>query len=118
MRVESAGEERASHQKGGISRAACLRVAAVFSRKFPELSFLHIPSLSSQLRQSPSQNQQPITAILALCGRFLSEPNGQEQDLEAAEEYAERTRSFISQSFLDSPRLETVQALLAISMHE
>jgi hypothetical protein len=97
-----------------------LQAATVFSRKFPELSFLHIPSFSSQLNKSPSlQNQQPIMAILALCARFLSDANnGQGQTFEGAEEYAERTRIFISQSFVDPPRIETVQALLVTSMFE
>jgi hypothetical protein len=113
-------DHRGSGQLGNLSKTFCLQAATVFSRKFPELAFLHIPSLSSRLNKDVSKTQlQPITAILALCAHFLSDPNDRSgHGFETAEEYAEHTRKFLSGSFVEPPRLETVQTLLIISMYE
>lgn len=102
-------------------RPILLQAAKTFSRKFPELAFLHLPTISQRINQSDLDYgiQILLTAILALCAPFLGKPSGEISfDLRRPEEYAQCIRTVLAHEVISTPCIEMVQTLLVISMYE
>lgn len=88
-----------------------VEVASIFTLKFPELAFLHLPTFSSE-----TKNWVHIAAMLALCYRLL--PAATQACLESEDEYASYARQGLQIIPSGVPTLATVQALLTMSMYE
>ena len=96
-----------------------LRACLFFKRKFPELRFLHLPTISKSLRnlESLESLESPtlqtfflsIMAVYAVVGRDKAR-------LPTADQFATAARDRIT--VLTPPSLVTVQTLLVLSMYE
>ncbi|KAL1901095.1 hypothetical protein Sste5346_002162 [Sporothrix stenoceras] len=107
----------------GIHVNSVVSVLAVFHQKFPELRFLHLPSLTRHLRRVwPTKSQDDrhaaryaareklrllCTAVMALCS------GGEKSD-----NYADYVRDRVAVSLFATPDLLTVQTLLVLAMYE
>ncbi|KPM42997.1 hypothetical protein AK830_g3513 [Neonectria ditissima] len=105
--------------KGGLSG-----VLSVFSRKFPELRFIHQPSFCKSLHGLESMNLDGSTpklsdrllyaSLAALCCPLLDRQDDGVSP--SAEDFASYVRDHISLS--EPPTLTLVQTLLVLSMYE
>jgi hypothetical protein len=101
-------------------KSLLLQATKTFTHKFPELAFLHLPSVSLSINKLDLEKVQGLlTAILALCAPLLNATTKETiHTLRAAQEYGECIRNFISQEMKSAPKIEMVQTLLIISMYE
>lgn len=96
--------------------ATIVRVAEIFTRKFPELAFLHLPTFSGCWKADDgTKHWVHIASMLALCCSFLSSTS---PGLLDAEDYAICARDGLSRIVMDFPNRTTVQALLTLAMYE
>lgn len=110
---------RQQHHQGrllGLQTSTLVQAAAVFTRKFPELAFLHLPSFSGSWEtENGEKHWVHIVAMLALCHKFLHKTL---PGLLSAEEYALLARKGLSSIATEPPNRSAVQALLTMSMNE
>ncbi|CAK7225684.1 hypothetical protein SEUCBS140593_005987 [Sporothrix eucalyptigena] len=104
----------------GVDVNTVLFVLTRFHQKFPELRFLHLPSITRNLRQiwtqdrdrGPSHGSQEklrllCAAVMALCS-----------STDGLDRYADYVRDFVAVSLFATPDLLTVQTLLILAMYE
>ncbi|KAI5456705.1 hypothetical protein BGZ63DRAFT_434813 [Mariannaea sp. PMI_226] len=92
----------------------------VFTNKFPELSLLHLPSLTDEIKSHRSND------TVALLGAIFAMAGGQGSILDAswvndllpAEAYATYTRKWLLASIMEPPKLRVVQTLLIMTLYE
>jgi hypothetical protein len=104
-----------------LSGISVLNICSVFSRKFPELRFLHWPSFSKIVRSlespdswnnSAANSRLLCISMIALCLAISDEP----PNAPSAEHFATYVQDRLST--VESPDLVIVQALLALSVYE
>jgi hypothetical protein len=96
-----------------------LRACLVFKRKFPELRFLHLPTISKSLRdlQSLKSLESPALQTFFLSIMALYAVLGRDKvKLFTADQFATAARERMT--ILTPPSLVTVQTLLVLSMYE
>lgn len=92
-----------------------VQTAALFSRKFPELAFVHLPSFSGCWESDEcAKYWVHISSMLALCLRFLPPAT----NILAEEDYVSFAREGLSRVVMDPPDRTIVQALLTMAMYE
>ena len=103
-----------------VPSSIVIKACSIFNRKFPELAFLHLPTMSIEARREPS-GIDPIllAAILALCARLLQDRSTTHSSLsQTGESYANFLRKSFYQKIMEPPSIETVQCLLIMSFYE
>lgn len=92
----------------------------IFRRKFPELNFLHIASFFQELRGSPRRIILiDMSAILALCARFIPSLTAQfESPRAASEHFAEFVRKNLYPQLVQQPTADLIHGLLLIAQYE
>lgn len=95
-------------------------VVEIFSRKFPELSFVHIADFLQRLRTSQRQILLvKMAAILALCARFVPSALCHfESPRAASEHYAAFVQQRLWPHIIHEPDAEMVHCLLLIAQYE
>ncbi|KAH8901122.1 hypothetical protein GQ53DRAFT_614883, partial [Thozetella sp. PMI_491] len=100
-----------------IDLSLVLLACSIFSRKFPELRFLHLPSFSRKARIAWGDERAPGQAkVRLLCAAVVSLCT----PLPEHEVPLERLLAYIraSLSVIDYPDLMTIQTLVVLSMYE
>ncbi|KAH7363825.1 putative fungal-specific transcription factor [Rhexocercosporidium sp. MPI-PUGE-AT-0058] len=98
-----------------MSPQLTLEVATVFNQKFPELAFLHLPTLLSRSNEDATMWVQ-IAAMCALCCRLLTRTT--QDRLVPEEKFYSYAREGLQSVRSGPPSLPSVQALLIMSMYE
>lgn len=95
-------------------------VADTFTRKFPELSFVHLSDFIQQLRRSPRRILViKLAAIFALCVRLMESSPLQGQSTRAAsQQYAAFVQQNIWPHIVREPEMEMIHCLLLIAQYE
>jgi hypothetical protein len=95
-------------------------VADTFTRKFPELSFVHLADFIQQLRTSPRRILViKLAAIFALCVRLMESSPLQGQNPRAAsQQYAAFVQQNIWPQTVREPEMEVIHCLLLIAQYE
>lgn len=104
-----------------LSNSVILKSLNVFSNKFPELAILHLPTFMKEF-ESPSCSRESM----ALLGAVLAVTRAQLSALGASwatcllsrEEYAAYTKTRLSDFILAPPKIQVVQTLLIVTLHE
>ncbi|CAI6097172.1 unnamed protein product [Clonostachys chloroleuca] len=105
-----------------LPRSVILKSLHLFSNKFPELSILHTPTILADLEPASSRPED----CNALIGAVLAVTRAQASlvgapwasQLLEREQYALYSRSLLSDLILSPPKIQVVQALLIITLHE
>lgn len=87
---------------------------------FPELAILHLPTFVNDFQsvQSP-ESKALLGAVLAVTKAQLSVlPATWADELLSRDQYATYTRDMLSDLILQPPKIQVVQALLIIALHE
>ncbi|KAJ5898963.1 hypothetical protein N7495_003707 [Penicillium taxi] len=92
----------------------------IFNQKFPELAFLHLPTFVNSVHQNaPHRDLLKVTAVLALCARFLPEIyTAYDIPHQAGETYASQVRKHVLRRVMESPSVDTIQILLLMALYE
>lgn len=108
----------------GTDANSVISVLAIFHQKFPELRFLHLPSLTRHLRQvwsSSDSNGDRHSArhgarekLRLLCAAVMALCSGGDK----SDKYADYVRDRMAVSLFATPDLLTVQTLLVLTMYE
>ncbi|EUC40107.1 hypothetical protein COCMIDRAFT_41509 [Bipolaris oryzae ATCC 44560] len=95
-------------------------VADAFTRKFPELSFVHLADFMQQLRTSPKRILViKLAAIFALCVRLIeSSPLQGQSPRAASQQYATFVQRNIWPQILNQPDVDAIHCLLLIAQYE
>ncbi|KAF5849369.1 hypothetical protein GGP41_006308 [Bipolaris sorokiniana] len=95
-------------------------VADAFTRKFPELSFIHLADFTQQLRASPKRILViKLAAIFALCVRLIeSSPLQGQSPCAVSQQYAAFVQQNIWPHILREPDMEVIHCLLLIAQYE
>ncbi|KAK7225209.1 hypothetical protein V2G26_013212 [Clonostachys chloroleuca] len=104
-----------------ISTSRKLAILKTFSNQFPELTIIHVLALMGGFASSPCLPQHKIlfAAVLTVIKARLEPADVPWTDtLRSREEYAEYMRARLLEALLGSPKIEFVQALLIITLHE
>ncbi|CAG9982799.1 unnamed protein product [Clonostachys byssicola] len=104
-----------------ISMSRKLAILKTFANQYPELTIIHVQTLMGGFAFSPCPPQHRIlfAAVLTLTRARLAPTEVPWADtLRPREEYAEYTRARLSEVLLEAPKIEFVQALLIITLHE
>lgn len=103
-----------------VPSSMIIKACSLFNRKFPELAFLHLPTMSTEARSEPSTvDHLLLAAILALCARLLQDKSTAQSSLSRTGEcYASFLRGNLCQKTLEPPSIEIVQCLLIMSFYE
>jgi hypothetical protein len=104
-----------------ISTSRKLAILKTFSNQFPELTIVHVPTLMGGFASSPYPPQHKIlfAAVLTVTKARLALTDVPWADtLRPREEYAAYTRARLLEVLLEKPKIEFVQALLIITLHE
>jgi hypothetical protein len=108
-----------------LPKGIALKTLNVFLNKFPELSILHLPTFMSNLDASASSSLFPreskalLAAVLAATRAQLTILGAPWADsLLSSHKYAAYARKLLAGLILQRPRLQVVQALLVITLHE
>ncbi|KAH6889464.1 putative fungal-specific transcription factor [Thelonectria olida] len=103
-----------------LSQGVIVKAMHVFTNKFPELSLLHLPSLTDETKSQRSDD------TIALLGAIFAMARGQGAILNAAwvndmlpsESYADYTRKWLLGSIMQPPKVQVVQTLLIMTLYE
>lgn len=97
-----------------------LKALSVFLNSFPELAILHLPTFMSELQATRSPESKALLgAVLAVTRAQLSVLTASWADeLLPRDQYAYYARETLSGLILQPPRLQVVQALLIVTLHE
>lgn len=100
----------------GTPTPTIVQCVAIFSRKFPELAFLHHSNFFGSWKiHGRAKHGTHTAAMLALCSNFLPTTL---PGLLLGEDYASYARDGLSHVVLEAPNTSTVQALLTMAMYE
>ncbi|KAJ6785953.1 hypothetical protein PWT90_03903 [Aphanocladium album] len=113
-------EKRVESHVSSLPTATVMKCLNVFTNKFPELAILHLPSFIAELH---SQNSKEViallSAVLAVTRSQICVLNASwGEDLLQREHYALFTKDLMKDLILQPPNIQTVQALLIITLHE
>ena len=104
-----------------LPNSVILKSLNMFSNKFPELAILHLPTFMKEF-ESPSCSRESMAllgAVLAVTRAQLSASGASWATcLLSREEYAAYTKTRLSDFILAPPKIQVVQALLIITLHE
>lgn len=105
------------HHLSSIPNTTLVAVVNIFTKKFPEFSFIHLPSFVKQIQRG-SHHDALMVAILALVGPLLL---GSELEwggkLLPSDIYAEHTWQILSESLYEKPKIQNAQALLILALY-
>lgn len=113
-------EEFVEQNINQLPNGVVLKCLNVFTNKFPELAILHLPSFLEELRLRQSKE------IVALLSTVLAVTRSQicvlnatwAEDLLPREHYASYAKDLLKDLILQQPKVQVVQALLIITLHE
>lgn len=104
-----------------LPNSVILKSLNVFSNKFPELAILHLPTFMKEF-ESPSCSRESMVllgAVLAVTRAQLSSLGASwAACLLSRAEYAAYTKTRLSDFILAPPKIQVVQALLIVTLHE
>lgn len=104
-----------------LPNGVILKTLNVFANKFPELGILHLPTFMREF-ESPSLSRESMAllgAVLAVTRVQLSAMGASwAGSLLPREEYASYAKQRLSDFMLQPPKIQVVQVLLIITLHE
>lgn len=97
-----------------------LKALNIFTDKFPELAFIHIPTFIKAVPSALSREQHTLlSAVLAVIRAQLPILKASwETELLDREQYASYAREMLTDMMLQPPKVEVAQSLLIITMYE
>ncbi|KAG5979610.1 hypothetical protein E4U55_004954 [Claviceps digitariae] len=103
-----------------LSNGVILKAVNVFTNTFPELAILHLPTFIEEIQtQRSSENRTLLSAVLAVTtAQLLVQNVSWTNDLLSRDHYALYAEDMLGGFILQAPRLQVVQALLIITLHE
>lgn len=104
-----------------LTNSVILKTLNVFSNKFPELGILHLPTFMREFESSSLSRESMalLGAVLAVARAQLSSAGGTwAACLRPREEYAAYAKRRLGEFMLLPPRIQVVQGLLIITLHE
>ncbi|CAK7236586.1 hypothetical protein SCUCBS95973_009657 [Sporothrix curviconia] len=106
----------------GVDGSTVLTALSLFHRKFPELRFLHLPSITRHIRQlwgqdrvRASRHGGPRQKLRLLCAAVMALCSS---DGNTSGPFADYVRGHVAASLFAAPDLLTVQTLLVLAMYE
>ncbi|KYK57302.1 fungal specific transcription factor [Drechmeria coniospora] len=108
------------HHLANLPGSVLVKAVHVFTNSFPELAVLHLPTLLDELRCGRSPESKALLgAVLAVTKAQLSVLAAPWADgLLGRERYASYVKEALSSFILKPPKIQVVQALLVITLHE
>lgn len=104
-----------------LPNSAILKSLNAFCNKFPELAIIHLPTFTSEFA-SPSCSRESMAllgAVLAVTRVQLSRHGATwAESLLSREQYAWYTKQRLADFILQPPKIQVVQTLLIITLHE
>lgn len=103
-----------------LSNGVILKAVNVFINTFPELAILHLPTFVEEFQtERLPECKALLGAVLAVTQAQLSIQTASWADeLLSREHYALYTKDVLSEFILQPPKVQIVQALLIITLHE
>lgn len=103
-----------------LPNGTVLKCLNVFTNKFPELAILHLPSFLDELRCYQSKETVALlSTVLAVTRSQICVLNADwASDLLPRAHYASYAKDLLRDLILQPPKLQVVQALLIITLHE
>lgn len=103
-----------------LSNSVILKAVHVFINNFPELAILHLPTFIEEFHaQRHPESKALLGAVLAVTKAQLSvQSTSWADELLSREHYALYTKDVLSEFILQPPKVQVVQALLIITLHE
>ncbi len=97
-----------------------LKAVNIFINNFPELAILHLPTFMKEFQATRSaESKALLSAVLAVTKAQLAVLSASWADeLLPREQYAFYAREMLSRFILEPPKLQVVQTLLIITLHE
>lgn len=107
-------------QIASLPNSVVLKALNVFINSFPELAILHLPTFMNESRSVRSPESKALLgAVLAVTRAQLSVLTvSWAGELLTREQYALYTKEMLSGFILQPPKIQVVQALLIITLHE
>lgn len=104
-----------------LPNSVIVKTLNVFSNKFPELGILHLPTFMREFESSSLSRETMalLGAVLAVTRAQLSSAGGTwAACLRSREDYAVYAKRRLGEFMLLPPRIQVVQGLLIITLHE
>lgn len=103
-----------------LSNSVILQAVNLFINTFPELAILHLPTFIAELHaEREPESKVLLGAVLAVTKAQLSVQSASWADeLLSREHYALYAKDVLSDFILQPPKVQIVQALLIITLHE
>lgn len=118
--AQSPAKDDVARHIASLPNGVIIKCLGTFHNKFPELSILHLPTLSKDLEKGGCPASEALlSAVLAVIRRQLvpaSMPWA--RSLLDGDVYAAHAKKLLGELMLETPRIEIVQALLIVTLHE